>query len=488
MVATLQGPFGLIVLNTPTLTIGSAPDNQLVINDANASSHHALIRVEAQYASIMDPGSANGTYLNEQRLEQNSPHLLNTGDSIRIGNTTFRYEERVNPSRVPPFLATPNRESDPGLQPDVQVKPFGHTAYGQQEGNPSPPFSGGYPPPPPPYNPNLPNPYDPNWDSTEISDRHTPIPPSNQMPREELQRQPFVPPPEQKKMSNQLKILLIAAAVLIGLGVAGGGIFIYQVTRPQPLISVSSPYEPHMTPAGATGTDFRVSGHNFSRSSSITFLLDGKVVPGNPAAQSDKDGNVTATLNVTSDWPLGDHMLTALDANGYTTKDGAALKIVPQGQAHTPGPNGAPPDDATFNINSTVLMQTPYQIKLVVTGGPDPSGGSVCTPGADGSQQTSTGTDNTRTYKDTYTFACSGTYKGGKLSFTETLTSDKFDYSDGETCTEHAPYVYIHLEGTFSNATSIGGSYSGESDNYDCTKGSQLNMPADRSNWTGQLQ
>src|SRR5436853_4655270 len=95
MVATLQGPFGLIVLNMPTLTIGYAPDNQLVINDPNASPYHAIIRVETQRVSIMDGGSVNGTYVNEQRLEPNNPRFLSTNDTIRIGNTTFRYEERM---------------------------------------------------------------------------------------------------------------------------------------------------------------------------------------------------------------------------------------------------------------------------------------------------------------------------------------------------------------------------------------------------------
>jgi len=442
--------------------------------------------METQYASIMDLGSMNGTYMNEQRLEQNSPRLLTTGDSIRIGNTTFRYEG--SPAWVPSFPTTPNRGSDPGLQPDAQMR---YTAYGQQQGNQSPPFSGGYTPPPP-YNLNPSNPYDPTEVATEVSDRHTPIPPFNQMPREDLPREPLRPP-EPQKMSNQLKILLIAAAALIVLGVAGGAILIYQLTQPQPFINVNSLYQDHMTYAGSTGTDFRVSGHGFSRSSSITFLLDNIVVPGNPAAQSDNNGNVTATLNVTSDWTLGDHMLTAKDASGYTTKVGVALKIVPQGQAHTPGPNGAPPDDQTFKINATYSPDgdVSHQIELDITGGPDPNGGSVCAPGADGSQLTSNGQDNIGTYKDTYTLTCSGTYKGGKLSFSETVTSDTYNYDNGVNCTEHAPYVLIHLEGTFSNTTSISGSYNSESSNYDCTKGNQsapLNVPAGRGSWTGQVQ
>lgn len=92
MLATLQGPFGPIAVTTPNFTIGHASDNQLVLSDPNISLHHALIRIETQNSSIIDLGSANGTYVNEQRIEQNRARLLRTGDTIRIGNTTFRYE------------------------------------------------------------------------------------------------------------------------------------------------------------------------------------------------------------------------------------------------------------------------------------------------------------------------------------------------------------------------------------------------------------
>src|SRR2546429_8492356 len=121
MAATLQGPFGLIVLNMSTLTVGHASDNQLVINDASISLYHALILTKTQHTSIIDLGSVNGTYVNNQRLEQNSPRPLRTGDSIRIGNTTCRYEE--SPSWPPPFPATLNRGNNPGLQLDDQVQP-----------------------------------------------------------------------------------------------------------------------------------------------------------------------------------------------------------------------------------------------------------------------------------------------------------------------------------------------------------------------------
>jgi hypothetical protein len=484
MVATLQGPFGPIVLNTPTFTIGQAPDNQLVLNDPNISSHHALIRVEGQHTSIMDLESMSGTYVNEQRLEQNSPRFLSTNDSVRIGNTTFRYEEQITPPSPPPFPAVPNRESNPGMPLDAQAKPFGHTDYGQQQGNQPPPFSG-YPLPPP-YNP---NPYDQAWVATEVPGGNPSNQLSGQQPRQGLQGQPYAPPPEQKKTKNQLKILLIAVAALIVLAVVGGGIF--AVTRPQPFISANSQYQVDMTPAGSTSTEFRVSGHKFSSNSSITFLLDGSVVPGNAAAQSDSDGNLTtATLTVTKDWPLGGHTLKARDANGYTTKDGVALKIVAQGQAHTPGPNGAPPDDQSFTVNATYLIQQAHQIEMNVSGHPDPDGGSVCTStfGTDGVQSTAHGKDDIGAYTDTYTMTCSGTYKGGKLSLTETLSNETYTYTNGVVCTQPAPFVYRHFEGTFSNATNISGSYKSDSATYNCTQGASYVYNALQGTWTGLVK
>jgi hypothetical protein len=464
----------------PTLTIGYAPDNQLVVNDPNASPYHAIIRVETQRISIMDAGSVNGTYVNEQRLEPNNPRFLSTNDTIRIGNTTFRYEERVAPSSA--SLFPDNRGSNPGLPPDPQGRPGGYTDYGQQQGNLYPPFPG-YAPPPPSYNA---NPYDPTLAPGQMTGGHTPFPPTNQLPLEGLQGQPHTPPPVQKK-NNLWKILLIAAVALIVFIAVGGGVFAYVVTRPQPVISVNSQYAVDMTPAGSTTTEFRISGHDFSNNSSITFLLDGAPTPGNPVAQSDNAGKVAATLIVTKDWSVGEHKLTARDASGYTTKETVALKIVPQGQAHTPGPNGAPPDDTSFTITAT-YGQFSGQIELQVSGHPDPAGGKVCSAYDDGSTHTSHGDDNIGTYTDTYTFTCTGTYKAGKLSYAETLSNDKYTYTNGVVCTERAPFVYVRLEGTFNNATNITGNYSGDAGSYDCTQGATLSYNADHGNWSGQVK
>lgn len=92
MEAALNGPNGRIVLGATPLTIGRTPDNQLIVNDAKASSHHAEIRPDDQGYSITDLGSTNGTFVNGQRLIPHMGRHLNNGDAIRIGDTQYNYE------------------------------------------------------------------------------------------------------------------------------------------------------------------------------------------------------------------------------------------------------------------------------------------------------------------------------------------------------------------------------------------------------------
>lgn len=158
------------------------------------------------------------------------------------------------------------------------------------------------------------------------------------------------------------KGLLIIITSSVILGTVAAGIAAYLLTRPQPVISLSSTYQVGGTPAGSIGTFLHLNGRTFSSSSAITFLLDGMPALGNQDAHSDTKGTVEADLAVTSGWALGRYILTARDGNGYNTKNSVTVMIVPQGQAHTPGPNGAPPDDTSFKLNVTIQEQN------VVTG------------------------------------------------------------------------------------------------------------------------
>jgi len=68
------------------ITIGRREDNHVALDADNISRQHVSIeRCEGQYF-ICDLGSANGTYLNDQRTDLAQ---LNDGDRLRIGNHTI---------------------------------------------------------------------------------------------------------------------------------------------------------------------------------------------------------------------------------------------------------------------------------------------------------------------------------------------------------------------------------------------------------------
>ncbi len=157
MEASLNSPNGRIQLTTNTLTIGRLPDNQFVIQDPQASSHHAEIRPDAQGYVLTDLGSTNGTFVNEQRLSPRVPRLLTSGEVIRIGSTTLTYEiagsydatvrassgEYANPGYSPTMAAPQPPYSAPGYNPGSQP---GYADYQQQpSSSPNYPAQPGYP-------------------------------------------------------------------------------------------------------------------------------------------------------------------------------------------------------------------------------------------------------------------------------------------------------------------------------------------------------
>lgn len=302
------------------------------------------------------------------------------------------------------------------------------------------------------------------------------------------------PPVQQKKPGGGLRIVLIAVAALVVLGGAGVGAFLLLRPQPQPVVSVTSNYQVDSTPAGAIGTALHVSGQQFSNNSTITFLLDGAPISGERVVESDVNGKVRADLAVTKDWGVGKHTLTARDAGKHTTKVGVPVVIVLQGQAHTPGPNGAPSDDMNFSLKVTIERRDASTGKslgsldetLIV------SGGTVC-QSRDNGQTFNASPHGDEFRNETYVYECSGTYRGGELSYTETVTSIRFSSSDG-TYEVNSPTVIQHLEGTFTNQNTISGTYS--SDAYSLPllligrgynmKG-EFTLNAETGAWTGTL-
>ena len=76
-------------LNKPTITIGRATNNDIIIPEQTVSSKHATITIEKGSFFINDLGSTNGTFVNGSRI---SSKLLKSGDIIKLGAAHCRFE------------------------------------------------------------------------------------------------------------------------------------------------------------------------------------------------------------------------------------------------------------------------------------------------------------------------------------------------------------------------------------------------------------
>ncbi len=71
------------------VSVGRAPNNDLVLSDDALSLMHCRIEVAAKTVLITDLGSTNGTWVNDERIVS-AP--LDDGDKIRIGTSTARVQ------------------------------------------------------------------------------------------------------------------------------------------------------------------------------------------------------------------------------------------------------------------------------------------------------------------------------------------------------------------------------------------------------------
>ena len=87
------------------VTVGRAPDNDVVLGDAEVSSHHArLVAVGAGY-QVTDLGSTNGTFLNGERLAPQRAVAFGPGDRLRLGQTSMTVAPRQTAGAPAPQTA-----------------------------------------------------------------------------------------------------------------------------------------------------------------------------------------------------------------------------------------------------------------------------------------------------------------------------------------------------------------------------------------------
>jgi pSer/pThr/pTyr-binding forkhead associated (FHA) protein len=85
----LSGPLaGMQVDASGTLTVGREPGCTLLLDDLKVSRRHATLFGEHGRLSIIDTGSRNGTWVNDERIA--SPRALRDGDRVRIGGSEMR--------------------------------------------------------------------------------------------------------------------------------------------------------------------------------------------------------------------------------------------------------------------------------------------------------------------------------------------------------------------------------------------------------------
>ncbi|HTK07357.1 MAG TPA: FHA domain-containing protein [Ktedonobacteraceae bacterium] len=198
MDAALSGPTGRVELGTTTLTIGRLPANQLVVNDAKASPQHAELRLDSDGYAVVDLGSTEGTFVNEQRLASYTPQCLHTGDSIRIGDTCYIYEVENPPT---PTTTTGSLSSLPTITAQDSVLPSAQQKQPEYQGvSPiySPPAQSGVHP-----------------TSQGYSVHSSPLPPAPQsavVPQEEASNAPLPLSPPQK--SHKMLWIIVGAAVI----------------------------------------------------------------------------------------------------------------------------------------------------------------------------------------------------------------------------------------------------------------------------------
>lgn len=82
-----QGQF--VAIQGAVLAIGRAPDNQVILDDPQASGRHARLVMDPGGVVVEDLGSTNGTFVNGQQVNR---QLLTHGDRIRVGQTELIFQ------------------------------------------------------------------------------------------------------------------------------------------------------------------------------------------------------------------------------------------------------------------------------------------------------------------------------------------------------------------------------------------------------------
>lgn len=126
--------------------LGRDPGADLVVNDASVSRRHAMIERRPEGWVVVDQRSANGTFINNQRIEQ---AVLQSGHQLRLGAVSF--EVRLPGAAGAPQVTTGQAPPPaPAYAPPAPPPPPAYAAPPAYAPPPAPAYSA---PPAPAYPP-----------------------------------------------------------------------------------------------------------------------------------------------------------------------------------------------------------------------------------------------------------------------------------------------------------------------------------------------
>jgi predicted component of type VI protein secretion system len=130
------GPAELFPLEAEKTTIGRYGSNAISVADPTVSQLHAVIESYGTSYAVRDLGSANGTFVNGERL--GGERRLRAGDEIRVGGSRLVFRQQSDPADAvhatapsdgPPELTRREREVLVALcRPMIDEAPFAQPA------------------------------------------------------------------------------------------------------------------------------------------------------------------------------------------------------------------------------------------------------------------------------------------------------------------------------------------------------------------------
>jgi len=123
-----DGATTVVELTKSQMMLGRSADADIPINDNQVSRHHALFLCGPEGVRLVDPGSANGTFLSGARLPARQEVPLPDGAQLRVGQTMIKFvaakvaeEEKVT-TAIKTRATAPAPPSPPEPKPEPKAE------------------------------------------------------------------------------------------------------------------------------------------------------------------------------------------------------------------------------------------------------------------------------------------------------------------------------------------------------------------------------